>query len=169
VGFLNVVRKIYNIPHCRWLMDTFAHGIWSFIIFSHFTNPWLAVFFGMMPDLFSWTIYMFYRLFSGAKFGKPDLSTIPHWAFTLYGMTHSVFVMGAVFLIVYLFTGGLPLYLLAWTLHVLIDIPTHSRDFLPTPFLWPLSDWHFPGFSWGQRWFMIANYSAITAAIFFFH
>jgi hypothetical protein len=54
--------------------------------------------------------------------------------------------------------------MLGWLVHILIDIPTHSYQFYPTPFLWPLSSWKFNGISWGQKWFMIANYSTIVIA-----
>lgn len=142
-------------------MDTFAHAAWSYIIFHNTQFPILAIFFGIMPDLFSWTIVMLYSLAKGRKFGKPDINKIPNWAFPLYGITHSIFVFGTTVVLVYIFTKTIPAYLWAWLIHILIDIPTHSRKFLPTPFLWPVSKWTFPGFSWGQKWFMITNWTAI--------
>lgn len=49
-----------------------------------------------------------------------------------------------------------------WLLHILIDIPTHSYKFYPTPIFWPVWNWKFLyGFSWGVPWFLIANYAAI--------
>lgn len=48
-----------------------------------------------------------------------------------------------------------------WLLHILMDIPSHSYDFYPTPFLWPISDFKINGFHWGTPWFMITNYSLI--------
>ncbi|MBL7056300.1 hypothetical protein ISS07_05275 [Candidatus Woesearchaeota archaeon] len=146
-------------------MDTLAHALWSLIIFHNYKLVWLAVLFGVLPDLLSWTIYLIYKTAKGEKFGPPVLGKIPRWAFTLYGITHSVFVMGFVFIAVYVAYGFLPLFLLSWTIHILIDIPTHSRKFLPTPFLWPVSEWKFPGFNWGQKWFMITNYGLITLFI----
>jgi len=142
-------------------MDTLAHALWSFIIFHNYEFAWLAILFGVLPDLLSWTVYLAYQLIKGNKFGPPKLGKIPKWVFTLYGITHSIFVMGASFLITFLLVGYIPIFLLSWTIHILIDIPTHSRKFLPTPFLWPISKWKFPGFSWGQKWFMITNYSLI--------
>ena len=149
-------------------MDTFAHAIWSYIIFQDTTIPILAVFFGAMPDLFSWTIVLIHGLITGKKFGKPDITKIPSWAFPLYGITHSIFVFGATILVVFLIIGYVPVYLWAWILHILIDIPTHSRKFLPTPFLWPISKWTFPGFNWGQPWFMILNWTAIIICFVLF-
>jgi len=92
---------------------------------------------------------------------KPDLSLIPKWVFTLYGITHSLFVISLVFLFVFLIFQTIPIYLLAWPIHVLMDIPTHRKDFLPTPFLWPFSNYAFPGISWGTKKFMITNYTLI--------
>lgn len=151
-------------------MDTFAHAIQSFIIFQNTELIGFAIFFGVMPDLFSWTIYIIYRWLKGERFESPKITEIPEWVFFLYGFTHSIFVFAATALIIYILIGFIPVYLLAWIIHIGIDIPTHSRKFLPTPFLWPISDWKFPGFSWGQKWFMITNWSAIiiTLLLIFF-
>jgi len=140
-------------------MDTFAHAIWSLLIFHKSDQVFYAVLFGVLPDLLSWTIYLFYSI-SKRQFGPPKLEQIPHWVFVLYGLTHSVFVMAAVFTFTHFFTG-IPLFLWAWPIHVLIDIPTHSREYLPTPFLWPFFEWKFPGIGWANRYFMFANYAAI--------
>ena len=148
-------------------MDTFAHGLWSYIIFSKSKYIWLAILFGILPDLLSWTVYMVYRMFNKIPFGPPNLNSIPKWVFTLYGITHSIFVIAVVFLIVFLIFKHIPIFLLAWPLHVLIDIPTHTKDFLPTPFLWPFSSYAFPGISWGTQWFMITNYSLIVFFLIF--
>jgi membrane-bound metal-dependent hydrolase YbcI (DUF457 family) len=47
--------------------------------------------------------------------------------------------------------------MLAWPLHILVDIPTHSSQFFPTPFLWPVSDFYINGVSWGQPIIFIPN------------
>ncbi len=146
-------------------MDTLAHGLISYLGFGRGKKvkyPLLAVLFGILPDLCSWTIYMFYQFFTnGFALGKPHLTTIPNWVFTLYGISHSIFIFATVILIVYLITKHVPIYLWAWGVHILIDIPTHSREFLPTPFLYPISNWHFPGISWGTSWFMITYWTII--------
>ncbi|MBI4439795.1 hypothetical protein HY638_02385 [Candidatus Woesearchaeota archaeon] len=143
-------------------MDFIAHGFWSYIIFHRTKKALYAVFFGLLPDIVSWGPYFFYRLFTGASFGKPDISQIPSWTYTLYGIGHSLIVWLAIIGIVYLILRRVPVYLYAAPLEVLMDIPTHSQEFLPTPFLWPVSDWAFPGISWGQWWFMVLNYSLIA-------
>jgi len=148
-------------------MDTFAHAFWSFIIFYQSEYVWLAVLFGVLPDLLSWTIFTLFPKKKGFTWKKPNFDLVPRWVFMLYGITHSIFVIATVFLLVFFIFGFLPIYLLAWPLHVLIDIPTHKKDFLPTPFLWPVSKYAFPGISWGTKKFMIANYSLIILSLTF--
>ncbi len=148
------------------MVDTLAHGIWSWIIFRNYIPSskiiWLAIFFGVAPDLFSWTVYFFYNLFkNGFHFGKPVIDAVPDWVFTLYGITHSIFVFVAVIVLCLIFFKHIPIYLWAWLIHILIDIPTHSRDFLPTPFLWPISMWHFPGISWATWPIIVLNWGGI--------
>ena len=143
-------------------MDYVSHGAWSYIFFNKIRRPFLAVIFGLMPDTLSWFIYAVYNLFSGSRFGRPSLSSIPNWAFDLYNISHSLLVAAAVILLIYIILKRVPIYIFAWPIAILMDVPTHTREFLPTPFLWPVSDWGFPGISWGTRWFMILNYSAIV-------
>lgn len=145
-------------------MDTPAHGIWTWIIFHNNPLVWLAVLFGILPDLLSWGIYTIWPK-KGFDWKNPDWSLMPNWIMTLYGITHSLFVVAVVFAIVYLIFKEIPLFLLAWPLHIFIDIPTHDKAFLPTPFLWPLSNYKFAGISWGQKWFMTANWSAIVIVL----
>jgi len=149
-------------------MDYFAHGFWSYIFFHYLKRPYLAVLFGLLPDTLSWGIYLFYNLFNGGlKFNQPDLHVIPDWVFTLYGISHSLFLAGIIILIIYLIMRKVPPYIYAWPIAILMDIPTHSREFLPTPFLWPLSNWYFPGFSWGNYTFMIIDYVLIISLLIY--
>lgn len=150
-------------------MDYFAHGFWSYLVFCRRKKVWLAVFFGVFPDTISWVPYFFYRLFvNGFQFDKPHLTTIPAWVYFLYGLSHSIIICAAVFLIVYLVNKKIPYYMWAWPLlHILIDIPTHRQDFLPTPFLWPISDYAFPGISWANPWFMLTNYSLLVTFLIY--
>ncbi len=149
-------------------MDYFAHGAWAYILFHRSRKVQYAVFFGMFPDTMSWLIYFFYRLFESGV-GRPDLQSIPDWVHTLYGISHSLLICLAVlsitFFIFYKLKKQLPYFLLGWPLHILIDIPTHARDFLPTPFLWPLSDYAFPGMSWATPWFLILNWVVILTLL----
>lgn len=142
-------------------MDYFAHGFWSYIFFHWTKKPWLAIIFGLLPDTASWFIYLLYSLITSSGGGRPILSEIPDWVWTLYGISHSIIIAGLVLLLLYFCIGRIPWYVFAWPIAILMDIPTHTREFLPTPFLWPVSEWHFPGISWGTTTFMLVNYSLI--------
>ncbi|MBI2102454.1 hypothetical protein HYT55_01335 [Candidatus Woesearchaeota archaeon] len=76
-------------------------------------------------------------------------------------------IAALVFLVVFLLLKRIPIYLYAWPLHIVIDIPTHTSNFLPTPFLWPLSSFAFPGISWASREFMVINYLLILGGLLY--
>jgi hypothetical protein len=139
-------------------MDTLAHMLWTLIFFYKYKYVGYAMLFGVLPDLSSWGIYLVYRIGKRVPFGKPDLSIIPKWVFILYGITHSVIIFAAIFFCAWVVLGAMPIVMLPWIIHLLMDIPTHTREFLGTPFLWPISSWLFPGISWGTKWFMLINY-----------
>ena len=143
-------------------MDYVSHGIWSYIIFNKIRRPFLAVIFGLLPDTMSWFIYAIYKIIITGTFGKPILSEIPNWVFMLYNISHSLFVAFGCIAIVWLILRKFPIYMLAWPIAITIDFLTHTREFLPTPFLWPVSEWRFPGIKWSSAWFMILNYALIA-------
>ncbi|MBI3671680.1 hypothetical protein HY249_02705 [Candidatus Azambacteria bacterium] len=108
---------------------------------------------------------------SFADFPRPDsIEPVPQdtlFIFSLtsalYNISHSLIVFCIVFFAVYLIFKRPVWELGAWLLHILIDIPTHSYKFFPTPFLWPVSNWKYDGFSWGNPTFLISNYLSILA------
>jgi hypothetical protein len=158
-------------------MDILAHGLWAAAaskgagrkLPSRIRTGW-AVWWGVFPDLFAFTIPMAVRTWQwwsdpsrlpapGARHGMPRMSL----AWDLYQFSHSLFVFAAVFGLVWLAVRRPFLEMLAWPLHILMDIPSHTTRFFATPFLFPFSDFRVNGFSWGSRWFMITNYSALAA------
>ncbi|MCB0212751.1 MAG: hypothetical protein KDJ52_25635 [Anaerolineae bacterium] len=72
----------------------------------------------------------------------------PPWMKTLHHLCHSLPVLLAVTLVIKFVTGKWPLAALAWGLHIVIDIPTHSRRTWAPQFLWPLSSITVDGVSW---------------------
>jgi len=144
-------------------MDILAHFLWTLGIFFKQKKAWLFGIIGFLPDLISFGPHFVYNIaFNGFKFGKPDINTIPDYIMTMYNLTHSLIVFLIVFAIVYFFFKEYVLFLLPWVIHILIDIPTHSKAFFPTPFLWPISGFMVDGISWGAPWFMITNYSLLV-------
>jgi len=93
--------------------------------------------------------------------GPPDPNAIPHFVYILYNFTHSFLIFALIFGLVWLFHKK-PYWLLAgWGLHIFIDIFSHTEKFFPTPFLFPISNFHINLTSWGNPLFMIINYSAL--------
>lgn len=146
-------------------MDYIAHGLWSYIAFHKIRRPLWAVGFGLLPDSSSWLIYVIYRWVTNGSFGRPVLEELPWWIYVLYNISHSLIISCGVIVVISLLLKRVPVYMLAWPLAILLDIPTHTRDFLPTPFLWPLSEWRFDGFSWASTWFVVLNYSVMLTLL----
>lgn len=165
-------------------MDILSHALWAGAAYKAANkkaknplNVWLAGFWGIFPDLFAFAAG-FAWLFGNMVFGDMSFAdlprpgefepapqdTLPIFRLTslLYSISHSVIIFFIVFGIVFVIFRR-PIWVLGgWFIHILLDIPTHSYQFYPTPFLWPISDWTFDGFSWATLWFLIPNYAAIV-------
>jgi hypothetical protein len=149
-------------------------------------SPFLAGAWGVLPDLAAFApLFLFfgYAWLMGVQVSRLPrlheyqyLGIRPPYVFglteELYRITHSVVIFTIMFFLAWMLRRMFlakdsplrrpPYEMLAWLFHIIVDIPTHSSAFYPTPFLWPISDYRFlGGFSWGQPWFIIANYSAL--------
>lgn len=170
-------------------MDTFSHGFWVGAIYKVLGrkinkkfNIWLAVWWGIFPDILSFTIssvWLLWVLLAGqsslAELPRPD--TIREidapfvYAITLilYNLSHSLIVFLLVAVLVTLAVKRIAWEMFGWLLHILMDMPTHALDFWPTPVLWPLFDWQLPGFNWEIKpWFWLINYLAIILVFLWF-
>jgi len=138
-------------------MDTLSHALWGRGLFGYRGHKWLAIFFGAMPDLFSFGILIIVRLFSGnyTYEGPPSLESIPNWVFFNYDLSHSFITAFLCIGIVYFFNRALIFPMLAWPFHILLDFPFHSKEYFPTKFLWPLTDFSIDGIPWSnpEVWF----------------
>jgi hypothetical protein len=144
-------------------MDIFAHFLWTFAIYWQHSKRWLAGIIGFMPDMLSFGILFVIRIFEGITFGKPELHSIPSYVFTLYGVTHSLIICAAGMVLLWFIARQWFWLSFGWPLHIIIDLPTHTTEFFPTPLLWPLSDFHVSGISWAVPWFMAVNYGLLIA------
>ena len=160
-------------------MDIISHGLWGGIAFGRGSvrSYWTAFFFGVMPDLFSFglfTIATFLGLSSRVSWGDgepPPMEAIPQYVHGLYNVTHSLIIFVLVFALVWILREKRPYWLMAgWGLHILVDVPTHSYQFFPTPFLWPFSDYRFDGEGWGHPLIFFPNIAllVILYGIFFY-
>ncbi len=154
-------------------MDIFAHALWTGAAATtarrslHIPiRPAWAALAGVFPDLFAFSVPFVLLLWRRLTLGPPatgEPHSMPHLslAWQLYQISHSLIVFAAVFGLAWLLVRRPVFELLGWALHILIDIPTHTARFFPTPFLWPISSFKASGISWGNRWFMLANYSGL--------
>lgn len=152
-------------------MDIVAHGLWGAVGFYPQGHKRFAAAFilGIAPDLLSFGLFHVSRpgwlrlRLAGEISGPPPLSMLPEFVFHAYNLTHSLVVWAAAFAIIWLIKRHPPRLFLAWGLHILCDIPTHTSRYFPTPYLWPLPTPYVEGVSWATPWFMISNYAALLA------
>lgn len=168
-------------------MDIFSHGLWAGAAAQGANlSPRLSVrikrrlsisqafFWGVFPDLFAFAIpfvWMIWQLVIGhadvSEFKPPQEpaapDTLPVFALasSLYNISHSIIIFFILFGVVTLVMRRPVWEMLGALLHILSDIPTHSYAFFPTPFLWPISNFKFNGFSWGTTWFLALDYSLL--------
>jgi hypothetical protein len=149
-------------------MDDIAHILWSIVIYYH--HSWfLAGLFGILPDIIVFVPFYTAKILSGkirsfeqAK-PKSDMQFYTKWVTPLYTITHSLLFVG-------LFVGacslafGYRLEYWAMLIHVLVDIPSHQRQWFGTKLFWPFHNWQFNGGNWATRDFMLANYTGIALA-----
>jgi len=152
------------------------------------SNFLLFVFWSILPDVVSFGLMAFWIIFVFISSGF-DSSFLPshmrainvneppapsgfmpifRLSSVLYSVSHSVIIFFLIFGLFFFIIKKPPWTMLGWFLHILIDIPTHSYQFYPTPFLWPISNWYFYGISWGMSWFLILNYAAMIVVYLFF-
>ncbi len=145
-------------------MDVFAHALWTQAVFHKYRWKWWAVLLSFLVDAVVFGPIMLVILLQGGAFhGPPAIhgGFAASWAY-LYNFTHSLVVWLVVAALLTLILRRFWWPLLGVFLHILIDIPTHSQAYFPTPFLWPLTSWTFSGISWAAPWFMALNYGSIA-------
>ena len=137
-------------------MDIIAHGVYNIALQRTIKKDkktrkeiLTAFWWGIMPDLLAFGIPFISAIFVGSlnhhqNIGGFDLAS------TVYPYTHSLVIFSLVFLAIYAVRRKWYLPMLGWGFHVLLDIPFHTPEFYPTPFLFPLSSYTLPfGISWG--------------------
>lgn len=169
-------------------MDILSHGLWGGLIAkaANRTQPrasygW-AFWWGVFPDLaafgipFLWLLSMVaftplgFSDIVGMRNEEPPMFPGSFWFTTfapfVYRFSHSLLVFIAVFALAFIIQRRTPWVLLGWPLHILMDIPSHTTRFYPTPFLWPVSDLRIDGIPWSTPWIMVANYGLLLVLYF---
>jgi hypothetical protein len=174
-------------------MDIVSHSLWGLLAgktaepaLGRVSGRQLA-FWGAWPDLFAFSLPVLAMVWSfltgtlswscllhrGSDGLPPDFGRFGPFGAApfLYDISHSLFVFLVIFLAVWYAASGwrrlrrdrLPTPMLSWLLHLLMDVPSHSLAFYPTPIFWPLSDWRFNGLVWNQPAFLLADYVSLSA------
>jgi len=141
-------------------MDTLSHALWGKGLFGYRRYRWYSFFFGAIPDLLSFGLYFLFNLIVNPfdmRFGKPELSEIPIWVFSLYDFSHSLIIALIFIGVVYTINKDFCFPMLAWPFHILLDFFTHSLKYFPTPIFWPISDYRFNGIPWSNSYIMLIN------------
>ncbi len=152
-------------------MDTISHALWGYGLFGfrqQKPRPLLALFFGAMPDLMSFGIYLLLHVINGSYHpGPPPLTALPPWLFTSYSIGHSFIISFAVIGLVAPMRRDIAFAMLAWPFHILLDAPFHARTYFPTPILWPLSNISFDGISWANPWVWFPNAAGVLLLLLY--
>jgi len=146
-------------------MDVLAHALWGYVVFRKKALTKWAVATSVIPDLLSFGIYFLILFLSGTLFTMlrgPHPMDLPGYVTFIYNTTHSLFIALIFGIFVYWEFRKYIILIGAWMMHIVIDIFTHTEEFFPTYFLYPISDFHLSVISWGTPWFMIANYSVLA-------
>jgi len=152
-------------------MDIISHGLWGGIIFGRKKHFIAAVLFGILPDLLAFGPFFIYAQLKGIHFHRqPPLEIIPSWVFPVYDWGHSLLLSCLVYVVLRMVSKEISWCYLAWPLHILIDIPTHSAEFFPTKFLYPFSEFIIDGRSWASPsiWYPNVIMLVILYSIFIF-
>jgi hypothetical protein len=144
-------------------MDTFSHALWGRGLFGYQGKPWMALFFGAMPDLSSFGLLILVKTLSGEfEFSGPPLAeTIPWWVYINYDISHSFISAFLCIAIVYRYRKDFAFTMLGWPFHILLDFPFHSKAFFPTKLFWPFTDFSFDGIPWSRPEIWFPNLAGI--------
>jgi membrane-bound metal-dependent hydrolase YbcI (DUF457 family) len=139
-------------------MDVIAHGLWGGALFGRKNGiHWrLAALIGMAPDVVAFGPFLITQI------GSTSWIKFPRYVHQSYDVTHSLVVWAVVTGLVWILRKSFPWVMGAWALHILCDIPFHSIDFFPTPYLWPLSTPFHNGTPWARLVFIVGNYSSVN-------
>jgi hypothetical protein len=145
-------------------MDVFSHWLWGMALTRGKVSWKVSGPMGVLPDLMAFVPSTIYGLIYGIDRVDVDTavtSDLPV-AWSIYQWTHSLTIVLILFLTAWYVLKSRDhenpkymawMFVLPWFFHILIDIPGHTIDFFPTPFLHPFSDFMFDGVRWSTWWF----------------
>ena len=149
-------------------MDTLSHALWGKGLFGYRGYSKLSIFFGAMPDLCSFGLLLIIRILRNEFVpGPPNIETIPSWLFLNYDISHSFVTAFICITFVYYFNRNIAFAMLAWPFHILLDFPFHRKEYFPTKFLYPISDFSIDGIPWSNPEIWFPNIAGIIIIFFY--
>ena len=145
-------------------MDILAHGLWTYAIYKRKPdiNIKSAVVWGMFPDS---------AIILGEAYSLLTTHSVSHSIhssnvfYFYYATTHSLVIFASIYLLARLITGKWSKALLAWPIHIFIDMVGHIDNL--TPFLFPISKVTPPPlFSWENPTIILINYFVLLTVLF---
>ncbi len=143
-------------------MELIGHLLWTNLFSNYFLKKYKkdlnnkeTIFWGIFPDLISFMPLVFILILNYFNFISLNSFNLINF---LYNFTHSFIIYFLCFFILFLIKKNFYFESLGWFFHIFIDIFTHAKNFYPTKFLWPFSDYGFNGISWRNVYFLLANY-----------
>lgn len=155
-------------------MDILAHGLYSVVLCGKMRassanaspcfrvdrqSAMAAVAFGLLPDIVSMGPAFLGHIVMPA--GEHFFAAYGGRGLVVYRLTHSLIVSLGCAGLVWLFRRPLFLPSLAWPLHVICDMFTHSASKFRTTIFYPLSSWGFDGPRWWEHPEVVAAYWGI--------
>ena len=150
-------------------MDTLSHALWGRGIFGYRGHRWLAIFFGIFPDILSFGTLFVIRIVNGDLnySGLPTLESLlqlepfPVWVFVMDNITHSFLTAFFFISIMYYFKRELVWPMLSWPFHIVLDFAFHTKELFPVKLFWPLTDFYIDGISWSHPAVWFSNTAGI--------
>ncbi len=132
-------------------MDILTHALLTRKLIGHEPCTILA---GVGPDTPFYLTYPVWVLTRGKAvhaLTANDWPDPPEWMETLHHVFHSLPASLVCAVLIRVLSGRWPSRALrAWALHILVDLPTHSRRRWGPRFLWPFSDFAVDGIPWAE-------------------
>ncbi len=150
-------------------MDIVSHGLWGGAAFGRNSKKsfWSAFVLGILPDLVAFGPFfvgVFLGLTPRPQFdgGHPEADIMPTYVHQVYNISHSLVVFLAIFGLLWLIFRRPVWEFSAWGLHILFDIPVHTKEFFFTPYLWPFNHPIVDGVPWSHPAIFFSNWIALV-------
>ena len=168
-------------------MDVVSHWFWGVLVTRKHVNWKVAGPMAVLPDLLAFSPSLIYSLANGIERPTVDDTTVtsdfPAITWETYQYTHSaVMVTFAVLVSWWLFARfsgsrfesqfaeqhrSKPLKMafllwIPWYMNILLDIPSHTLQFFPTPVFYPISDFHIDGTRWSTPIVLFTNVGVLV-------